>query len=423
MPAGTIEQRKSWTSKDYMDRLAEIRVDFTDLTGKDQKLPETRSSFKALMDEREYLDAEYRIARLQDGYRLPAEANAEAPPGALSGIGTEVEHRSPGEIITRDSAFAEWIKRGAKGESPTVEIRGPFAMAHRDTKFYETRALVSETLSTSDGGNLLAPVGQPFLGNIWQRKLFIRDVLAGGQTTLGAIPYVRELNVTANQWGASNVTEAAVKPEAVLQFEPDTALAQVIAVTLPVTNQIAEDAPSLMSYIDARLSYMVALREEQQILSGSGTTPQLKGIRSYSIQTQAYTSTDIAITLGQAISKIMQVDGFPNAVALNPVDHWSMKTKRAAGGSGTFDAGDPFSSVLNTVWGIPVVPTNSIEAGKGLVGDYAQGAQYFDRSRTEVRSFEQHSDYAARNMRLLRAEERLALAVYRADYFCLATLA
>jgi hypothetical protein len=151
--------------------------------------------------------------------------------------------------------------------------------------------------------------------------------------------------------------------------------------------------------------------------------PDIQGILGSGVQTQGATSGETAITIGNAIAKIVVVDGFPNGVAMNPTDSWGMKIKRAASGAGTFDAGTPFSSVPDMVWGLPIVETNSMSAGTALVGDYQNGAQYFDRQRAGVQIFDQHSDWALKNTSLLRAEERIASAIYRSDFFVSATIA
>jgi HK97 family phage major capsid protein len=106
---------------------------------------------------------------------------------------------------------------------------------------------------------------------------------------------------------------------------------------------------------------------------------------------------------------------------MNPADYWAMMTARTSG-SGQFDAAAFTSAPLQYVWGLPIVRTNAMASKQTLVGNFAMGATLFDRSQSGVRVFEQHADYAATNKVLLRAEERVALAVNRPDFFCVTTL-
>lgn len=409
------ETRKDWSPDDYRARFAELRGQLGELATMDSNSDEYRDRFSDLKAERAVLEEEYYCVRNEAKEQEQRSAGFEIP-----SVRSEPEYRSAGEIVLADERFHAWINAGARGESPTVEIRGSMVNQWRTPweRSYEMRALV-DSASTS---NLLIPVQTPEVKGIDRQRLFVRDLLAGGTTNSNAVPFLREKNSATNATGAATVAEGAVKPEATIEFEDDLAPVRDIAITLPITNQMFEDAPALVSYINNRLSYMLALREEQQLLNGDGTGSNLKGIRAYAdVQQQAFTD-DIVTTIGNSIAKIQVVNGNPTGAVMNPVDYWAMVMNRQST-SGNLDAGDPFSSTPRTVWGLPTAVTNGMEAGVSLVGDFRLGAQYFDRSRVDIRTFEQHADFAARNKRLIRAEERLALAVYRPDWFVEATLA
>lgn len=410
MPTASPEVRaSSWSDTDYQNRFAELRSDLASLRQKDRESTDYRSGMQALQNEVDDLDQEFRIVRLQ----LTREQAQRSGGAAMLDVSGPHEVRSWGDQVVADENFRAWMGRNAGANSiersPSVELR----------------TLVTEATGSASGSNFLLPVGQPFLGNVNRQRLFIRDLLSVGQTGLSAIPYVRELNAVANQVSASTVAEGAVKPEAAVQFTGALAPTTVIAANIPITTQILEDAPTVVSYINGRLVYMLKLREEAEILTGNGVSPDLTGIRNFSgLQTQSATAGQFAQTLGNAIAKIELVNGYPSGIAMNPQDAWAMMINRAAGGSGTFDAGIPFSGdVAHTVWGLPIVKTISMPQGKALVGDFALGAQLFDRKQATVNVYEQHSNFAVLNQVLVQAEERLALAVYRPDWFCEATLA
>lgn len=403
MPFAKPEVRASeWTSANYADRLGELRTDFASLSEKDRASDEYRTAKQSLLDEVADLDVEYGMVLGQE--------KRTARPGSGSAAATmsfDNEVRSLGDQVVSDAAFKTWMSRGARGDSPQVELR----------------ALIAELPATSTAG-LLLPVGQPFLGNVNQQRLFVRDLLGHGTTTLSQIPYVRELNATSNEGSASTVAEGAVKPEGTVQFAADVAPTTVIAVNIPVTTQMMEDAETVVSYINGRLVYMLKLREEKEILAGNGIFPDLKGLLNFAgVQSQTAVSGEYAITIANAIAKVENVNGSADGVAMNPVDYWAYVTKRAASGAGTFDAGTPFSSPVATLWGLPVVRTKSLSSGTAVVGAWSTGAQLYDRQQANVRVFEQHSDYAARNQVLIQAEERVALANYRPDWFVSTALA
>lgn len=413
MPQTTVEWRAEASVDELTTRVTEMRGEWAELGKLDRESNDYSQRKAQFLAEVEDIDVNLTLRAMEQ--TPPALRPGSTDTGTLD---TRADRRTAGELVVADEQFMEWCKRNAGkegiGQSPTVELRS----LRNNTEY---RALVSE--GDANGSSTMLPVGQPFLVDTRRRRLFIRDLIGVQQTGLAAVPYIRELNPVANALSASTVAEGATKPEATVQFTPDIAPVQVIAVTIPITTQIMEDSATLVGYINGRLTYMLDYREEDEIIRGNGVTPDLKGILTYSgIQTQSTAGPgEYAITIGNAISKIELVDGYADGVAMNPATFWAMVTHRAAAGSGTFDAGAFTQSPIQYVWGLPVVRTNAMAANQNLVGNFAMGATLFDRSQSGVRIFEQHSDFAATNKVLLRAEERVALAVNRPDFFCVAT--
>src|SRR5205823_71880 len=89
-----------------------------------------------------------------------------------------------------------------------------------------------------------------------------------------------------------------------------------------------------------------------------------------------------------------------------------------ATGTGNYLAGGPFTDPANqTLWGKRVVSTTAMTAGTALVGSFAQGGQIFRKGGLTVEASNSHADFFQRNQTAIRAEERLALAVYRPGAF------
>jgi HK97 family phage major capsid protein len=414
MPQTTLEQRRDMSADELRERAAEMRSEWAELAQSDRESDDFRSAKREFLAEIDDIDLGLTLRALAEERAMRQLGTRPGVPAAgLATTGDAVETRSVGQLFTQDERVQNWARTAIGGqvsESPVIEVR---------------TLVTSGTTGTSAGG-LLAPVGQPFLAPVNRQRLVIRDLLAvnpvDGRNLL-SIPYVREKNSDAdNAAGVSTVAEGSPKPEGQLEWDPDSATMQVIATVIPVTNQILRVLPSIQTYIDNTLLYRVALAEEKQILNGTGTGTDLKGIYRYNsggyqIQTQSATANDPAVSLANAFAKIENANGVADGVAMNPADFWTMVSKRASGGSGTFDAGEPFTSVPQTVWGLPAVRTKSMAAGKALPGAWKMAATLFDGEIANVRIFEQHSDFAMRNQVLIRAEETVALAVLRPDWF------
>lgn len=364
-------------------------------------------------------DADLILTALERGQTIlpnPGTGILGGPTAALGVVNPGM--RTAGDLVTHDPGYTKFA--GSRTSGATFhEVELPGSLFAHNPRF---RALIDS--GEPGGGAFLPQAPQPIAPHVRQMRLFLRDVINVQATNLPTIPYIREVNPAALEYSASAVAEGSAKPEVELDWELDDAQVRKIAAWVPVTTEIIDDAPTLQGYIDSRLAYMLAIREEFEILNGSGVAPHLKGILQYSdLQLQSFT-TDKITTLGNAIAKVEMVDGEADGVAMYPLDYWSMVTLRSSSQfdfpntNGTAPVGTPFG----TVWGLPVVRSRAIAPNKAIVGSWRLGATLFDRQQTVIRIGNQHSDYFVLNKVVVLAEERVALAVHRPDFFVYATL-
>jgi HK97 family phage major capsid protein len=102
--------------------------------------------------------------------------------------------------------------------------------------------------------------------------------------------------------------------------------------------------------------------------------------------------------------------GRVDAILLNPEDLEAIDLLQDA--NNRFYGQGPFGSGPQTLWGRPVVLSERIDAGSFLLGDFKQVA-LLDREGLSVLAFNQHKDYAQRNMTYVRAELRAAQVVWK----------
>lgn len=242
------------------------------------------------------------------------------------------------------------------------------------------------------------------------RALRVRDVIPQGATSSNMVEYTRELAFTNN---AAETAEGAAKPESAITFELTQAPVRTIAHFLKVSKQVLEDAVALQSYIDTRLRYGVDLRYDAQLLNGNGTGQNISGItKSGNFTAFTPTSGDTALdSINRAIYSVLSADYAATAVMLNPTD-WG-KIERLKGSDNHYVIGNPQGIMGPTLWGLPVVVTNNLTAGKLLVGAFNISHQVWNRSGTVVEMFEQDEDNVQTNLVTVRAEARGCLATYK----------
>lgn len=177
--------------------------------------------------------------------------------------------------------------------------------------------------------------------------------------------------------------------------------------------------PQLASYIDTRLRYGLGEEEEAQLLAGSGTGNDVAGLLEYAslfnetLYSDGATDTRID-TVRRAALQVRVAELRPTFVAMNPVDWAAVELTKDDAGKYIFV--NVQVGATPQLWRLAVVETTVMSVGQFLVGA-TMGAQVFDREDAAVEVSTEHADFFTNGKVAIRAEERLALAVYRPEAF------
>jgi len=251
------------------------------------------------------------------------------------------------------------------------------------------------------------------------RRMTIRNLLPNNRTSSNLIEFAKELLFTSNagpQGGTTSpdeVTEGESKPESALTFELANTPVITLAHWIPASRQVLSDAPMLQGYVDGRLRYGLMLKEEDEILNGNGLQGDLYGLVSNATAFTGGATNQTALdTLLKAFLQISLQNLEASGVVLHPTDWTDIQLLKDTTGRYLFS--DPHGVETPRVWGKDVVATASQTSGQFLAGAFSLAAEIYDREDASVRIAEQHSTFFVENMVAILAEERLALAVYRA---------
>lgn len=279
--------------------------------------------------------------------------------------------------------------------------------------------LMAATLSgdPASGGALVLPDSQPGILSTPTRPLVMADLIAPGVTTSNLVSYMRE---TAFDNAADTVPEGGTKPESTLTFDAVSDPVRKIAHWLPITEEMLEDVPALGGYIDTRLRLGVQLAEDDQLLNGSIVAPDIVGFLNRTGLAPAIargTDSNADAVLKQIAAIFVSTNLQPTGIVMNP-SNWltiqllKLTTGEYASGNGPFSAPQ-----VPTLWGVPVALTSAMAAGTALVGAFKTASQLFRKGGLRVEASNSHQDFFTKNLVAIRAEERLALAVYRPAAF------
>lgn len=323
----------------------------------------------------------------------------------VRGSGDKEARKSIGQQVTDHDDLKAFVKSGGKGR---VSIA--------------VKAIISSLTTDADGsaGDLIVPLRVPGIIAPPQRRMTIRDLITPGRTSVTAIQYIKETGFTNS---AATVTETAgtAKPQSEIKFDIVTTAVTTIAHWVLATKQILDDVPQLQSYIDGRLRYGLMYVEENQLLNGGGTGTDLNGIYT---QAPAYSAPIVPSAAGNltkidvirlAILQAFLAEYPANGIVMHPSDWADIELTKTDEGAYLF--ANPQNGSDPRLWRLPVIETQAMTVDKFLTGAFQLGAQIFDREDASVEISTEDSDNFRKNLVTIRAEERLALAVYRPESF------
>ena len=250
------------------------------------------------------------------------------------------------------------------------------------------------------------------------RRPLVADLIPQTSTSQAAIKYMEETTFTNN---AATRAEGGELGESALAYTEQSETIRSIGTILPVTDEQLEDVPQLRSLIDNRLVMMLMLEEEDQIITGDGSAPNLTGFLNKSgVGSQALGSDSIPDAIYKAMTTVRS-SGFaePTGLIMHPNDWQSIRLLTTA--DGIYIWGPPSEPGPERVWGLPAVITTAMTENTGLLGDFQLYSELFRKRGIVIESSKSHSDYFAKLKQAIRADERVALVIYRAAAFCRVT--
>ena len=317
-----------------------------------------------------------------------------------------------GEVINADeSVGAQYVNSNAY-----KALKGNVSKVERAREIISTKAATTSTVTGGITRNTIAMPTQ--LAGIYDENaempLVIEGLIPHIPVTSSSVQYLKNSAFTN---GAKVVAEGTAKPESTFQFKLATANIETIAHYTKITEQLAQDAPAVQAFINAKMIYGLQLKIDEQLVNGTGAeASQLTGLLAttnstdYSTDLEALkpsikTMADFAL----AIKTKLETAGYaPKYLILNPIDWAALALMKDT--NGLYILGGPAAVAGKTLWGMSVVTTPSMPQGKYLMSDFALGATIFDRQEVAVEIDREQDDFT-KNLFTIRVERRLGLAV------------
>lgn len=305
---------------------------------------------------------------------------------------------------------ADKLKSFARGKSLTLEMKA-----------------VGDMFTTNFAGSTYANLTTDFRRGplpLPTERIWMSDVLPSGRTNSGTIWYPRHTGGEGGvaPWAMAN--PATDKPQVDFDFDSVSDPVEWLAGYVKVPRAMLEDIEWLRSFVNQNLLLSLKKAENNQILNGNGTSPQLSGIIPQAAAYDGSYAIGVERIIDAGYGQVNEAYGNANLAILHPRDAVAIILNKASG-SGEYDLPPGTIGFVNnrlTIAGMTVVQTTEMDQGSFLVGDNT-ASQFITRLSPELRVFEQNEDDAKKNLIMIRIEERAALATYYPNWWVTGTLA
>lgn len=307
----------------------------------------------------------------------------------LKGPAADIETRSIGDQFVTSDQFKMFLSSNSQSSKIRLEVKNTVDTNATNTFPFQKPGIVP--------GNF-----QP---------LTVRDTLVSAPVNQNAVEYIKEASWTNS---AAEASHGSAKKESDITFSVESVPIRTIAHWIKITKQLLDDAPAVARYIDVRLRDGLAQRIDAQLINGDGTSPNLSGLTDTGNFT-AYTPTsddNLVDAMNRLLYVMWPTGNRPDVFYVNPADWGAMERTRESDNSGMYLYGIPGLNAGLNPWGVRVVITKDIEAGKIIAANTRDSIMLYNRQGVAVEMGYVNDDFT-RNLVTIRAEERLGLAVER----------
>lgn len=249
------------------------------------------------------------------------------------------------------------------------------------------------------------------------RSVHIRSLLPQGSTDGQTIRFPKEASYSD---GAAATAETSAFGQTDFNLTATTVNVEKIGTYLRITGEMLDDVKQLTSYLSARVPEKVLAVEDNEIISGDGSSPNLDGLltdgtafttSSGGLFYQSIESANEFDVLVVALNQLALVNYQADSIIINPTDLHKMILLKST--ANEYLRNQIFSGIQPTINGVPITINTAMPNGKFLVGNLRQATQLWIRENLAVEFSREDSDNFQKNFVTVRAMERVALTNYQ----------
>ena len=249
------------------------------------------------------------------------------------------------------------------------------------------------------------------------RAVHIRSLIPNGSTDAQTIRFVKESAYTDN--GAATAQGSALG-QSDFDFTATSVNVEKIGTFMNLTDEMLQDTPQLATYLSARVPSKVLSIEDNEIMSGDGSSPNLSGLLTDSLAFttssggQFYQSVESANeydVLIAALNQLSLLNYTADTILLNPTDFHKIVLLKST--ANEYLKNQVIQGIQPALMGVPITINTAVPAGKFLVGQLSVATQLWIRDGLGLEFSRDNAQNFEKNLVTVRAQERVCLTNYQ----------
>ena len=248
------------------------------------------------------------------------------------------------------------------------------------------------------------------------RSVHIRTLLPIGNTDAQTIRFPKE---SAYDDGAAATAQGSAVGQSDFDVTATSVNVEKIGTFMRITEEMLNDTPGLSSYLSARVPGKVLSVEDNEIVSGDGSSPNLSGLltdgtafttSSGGLFYQSIESANEFDVIVVALNQLSLLNYQADTILMNPTDFHKIVLLKST--ANEYLRNQIITGIQPTVNGVPITLSTAMPNGKFLVGNLAQASQLWVRDGLGIEFSREDSTNFRDGFVTVRAQERVALTNY-----------
>ena len=248
------------------------------------------------------------------------------------------------------------------------------------------------------------------------RAVHIRSLIPNGTTDAQTIRFPKESAYTDN---AAATAQGSALGQSDFDLTATSVNVEKIGTFMKITEEMLADTPQLSSYLSARVPSKVLAIEDNQIMSGDGSSPNMSGLftdgtafttSSGGLFYQSVESANEYDVLIAALNQLALLNYTADSILLNPTDFHKIVLLKST--ANEYLKNQVIQGIQPSIMGVPVTINTAIPNGKFVVAQLSVATQLWIRDGLGIEFSREDSDNFQKSFVTVRALERAALTTY-----------